>query len=61
MSAGSVLGLCLINEPWTTAVGGPIQLQTVKDWAQTAVGTQPETFDHNPPYCPHPPHSFGVQ
>ena len=29
---GSVSGLCLLNEPWTTAVGGPIPLQTVKDW-----------------------------
>lgn len=25
-------GLCLINEPWTTVVGGPIKLETVKDW-----------------------------
>lgn len=54
VSAGSVLGLCLINEPWTTAVGGPIQLQTVKDWAQTAVGTHLKALDHNTPEYPNP-------
>jgi hypothetical protein len=34
---GSVLGLCLLNEPWTTTVGGPITLEEVASWAQTAV------------------------
>ena len=31
---GTVLGLCLLNEPWTTAVGGPLQLETVRDWSK---------------------------
>jgi len=29
---GSIAGLCLLNEPWTTAVGGPVQLDTLKSW-----------------------------
>ncbi|GAB5037176.1 glucan-beta-glucosidase [Nannochloropsis oceanica] len=32
---GSIAGLCLLNEPWTTAVGGPVQLDTLKSWLQT--------------------------
>jgi hypothetical protein len=35
--AGTILGLCLLNEPWTTPVGGPITMQQVKDWSKTAV------------------------
>ena len=31
---GSVGGLCLLNEPWTTTVGGPLSMQLVKDWTQ---------------------------
>ena len=34
---GTIVGLCILNEPWTTAVGGPITLDEVKNWAQTAV------------------------
>jgi hypothetical protein len=33
---GSVQGLCLLNEPWTTTVGGPLSMQLVKDWSQEA-------------------------
>jgi len=34
---GTIVALCLLNEPWTTAVGGPITLDEVKNWAKTAV------------------------
>lgn len=33
---GSLQGLCLLNEPWTTTVGGPLSMQLVKDWVQEA-------------------------
>lgn len=31
---GSVVGLCLLNEPWTKTVGGPISMEVVRDWVQ---------------------------
>lgn len=31
---GTVQGLCLLNEPWTTSVGGPLSMQLVKNWTQ---------------------------